>query len=339
MVPTPRSDLARPLGAVALGRPRSASVPRRRVTASRGARRSPPPRVGGTDGAEGAAPATVALPGGGGVVRVGPREPPDAVIDAAMRRGSRARRDAVGRARSGCADADPRTRGATVAVVPEQWAQAASGVDVVIGTRIGGLGADRRARRRSSCSTSTTKPSRRSARPRGTPVTSPSSVGTDERCRRLPRLADPVRRCTALGRDARRRTDDRRVAGRVADRRHRRPQPRRAVEDVARHAPADRRAARPRPHGGVCSQHHGTSPRSCLPDVPLRCNGVSGARRQSGSTTSGSLRLRPLRASAVPPCARSCAGTGFANLRPGVTRLREELEAAAGPNRRQRHRR
>ena len=39
-----------------------------------------------------------------------------------------------------------------------------------------------------------------------------------------------------------------------------------------------------------------------------------------------------------PPVCLECGASGFANLRPGVTRLREELEAAAGPTRRRRHR-
>ncbi|MEM8619577.1 MAG: hypothetical protein AAGF73_07635 [Actinomycetota bacterium] len=58
----------------------------------------------------------------------------------------------------------------------------------------------------------------------------------------------------------------------------------------------------------------------------LRCERCSAA---VGLDDDGRLRCRRC-GTTRPPVCQECAGTGFANLRPGVTRLREELEAAAG---------
>ena len=58
----------------------------------------------------------------------------------------------------------------------------------------------------------------------------------------------------------------------------------------------------------------------------LRCERCAAA---VGLDDDGRLRCRRC-GTTRPPVCQECAGTGFANLRPGVTRLREELEAAAG---------
>ncbi len=58
----------------------------------------------------------------------------------------------------------------------------------------------------------------------------------------------------------------------------------------------------------------------------VRCERCAAA---VGLDDDGTLRCRRC-GTTRPPVCQVCAGTGFANLRPGVTRLREELEAAAG---------
>ncbi|MEO1058254.1 MAG: hypothetical protein AAFY28_15190 [Actinomycetota bacterium] len=58
----------------------------------------------------------------------------------------------------------------------------------------------------------------------------------------------------------------------------------------------------------------------------VRCERCTAA---VGLDDDGMLRCRRC-GTTRPPVCQVCGGTGFANLRPGVTRLREELEAAAG---------
>jgi primosomal protein N' (replication factor Y) len=77
----------------------------------------------------------VALPAGGGVIRIPPAEAPDAVIIAAAGLGPVL---VVTPSVEGAAALARRLRsvGFSVATVPDQWADAAAGVDIVIGTRV-----------------------------------------------------------------------------------------------------------------------------------------------------------------------------------------------------------
>ena len=90
--------------------------------------------------------------------------------------------------------------------------------------------------------------------------------------------------------------------------------------------PARRRIARV-----VCV--HNTPGRARHPRLPHaagRCCAASAATRPSASADDGTLRVPALRHRCARRCACACGASAFANLRPGVTRLREELEAAAG---------
>ena len=115
----------------------------------------------------------------------------------------------------------------------------------------------------------------------------------------------------------------------LADRRGRRPQPRRAVEDVARHLGADPAPPRPRADRRVRAQHTGPW-RACSPAAAaaslVRCARCEAA---VGLADDGTLACRRC-GEARPAVCLACGASAFANLRPGVTRLREELEAAAG---------
>ena len=115
----------------------------------------------------------------------------------------------------------------------------------------------------------------------------------------------------------------------MADRRGRRPQPGRAVEDVTRHVGADppspRRTTRP---SCACTTHPAAARvlacRSCR--ALVRCARCDAA---VGLADDGTLSCRRC-GQTRPAVCLGCGASAFANLRPGVTRLREELEAAAG---------
>ncbi len=279
-----------------------------------------------TDGAERAALAAVALPSGGGVVRVGPREPPDAVIEAAMRRGCVLVVMPSVESALRCADR-MRTRGATVAVVPEHWAQAASGVDVVIGTRIAAwariadLGAIVVFDEHDEAHQEERSPTWHA---RDVAIERGNRSGVDVF------LVSPVPSVVALHWAGTRVVSptiaDSRAAWPIVD-----------IVDRSRDEPWKTSLVTPRLIGAlrdddrtVVCVHNITGRarvlacRSCRSLQRCeRCEAAVGLddERQFTCARCGFRR---------PAVCQVCAGTGFANLRPGVTRLREELEAAAG---------
>ena len=191
-----------------------------------------------------------------------------------------------------------------------------------------GVGAVPGPRRDRRASTSTTSRCRRSAARRGTPATSPSSGpgGPGCRCcwcRRARRVNGLAAVGDRLGRPA---IDDERAGWplvEVVDR-----SPRRAVEDVARHVAADHPPARPRQASCASTTRRGG--RGSWPAAACRtlarCAVCDAA---VGLADDGTLACR--RCGTVRPAVcLQCGASAFANLRPGVTRLREELEAAAG---------
>ena len=183
-----------------------------------------------------------------------------------------------------------------------------------------------------SSSTSTTRRCRRSGRRPGTPATSSSSGAGGRR---------PVRARVA-GADAGRRRDARGARGRPSARPRERPVGRR-----------DRR--RPHRRGAVETSLITSALIERIRDDSLTVvcvSNITGRARCSPAGRAGrcplracdaavGLPTRPARLSPLrterPPVCQECGASRFANLRPGVTRLREELEAARPPGRR-RHR-
>ena len=212
--------------------------------------------------------------------------------------------------------------------MPRQWALAAAGVDVVIGARGAAwapcpeLGVavvidehDETLQEERNPTWHARDVVIERARRAGAPVllTSPcpTVAGVDAVGGALARL--PV--------------DEERAGWPIVD--DRRPQRRGAVAHVAAVVGADRRQLRDRIAGwSAC-----TTPRAGRGSSPAgragRCCAAPVATRRSASATTAGWSCRRCGAERPAVC-QVCGGSGFANLRPGVTRLREELEAAAG---------
>ncbi len=210
------------------------------------------------------------------------------------------------------------------------WAAAAAARSTVVGHPGGGVGAGpgRRPPARSSCSTSTTRRSRRSRHRRGTPATSPSSGPAGRRAVHarlaVPTLARPRRSAGSTSPPGER-------AG-LAGRRGRRParariRPGRPVLAPARHAPARHAATA----GGSCACSTASVGPACSPAAPAaqsptceRCGGRG--RPARAPACCAAARAAP----SGPSCAWPAAAAGSRTCAPGVTRVREELEALAG---------
>ena len=205
-----------------------------------------------------------------------------------------------------------RRAGLTVAVVPGEWALAAAGVDVVIGARAAawapcpGLAA-----------AVVLDEHDESLQEERSPTWHARDVVV-ERARRAGASVLLVSPCPSVsglagGRRPARPPAHRGGARRLADRRGRRPQPGRAVEDVARHVGADPPPSRPRAHGRVRPQHAWPEPDPRLPQLPragplrpLRCS-----RRRWPTTArwpAGAVgrRDRPCAWSAAPRRSPTC---------------------------------
>ena len=120
----------------------------------------------------------------------------------------------------------------------------------------------------------------------------------------------------------------RRGAGRLADRRRRRPQRRGAVANVAAVVGVDPSASPAMSAWSAC-----TTPRAGRGSSPAGravpwCAAPAATRRSGSATTAG--WCVPAAAPIDRRCARCVAGPVSPTCVPGVTRLREELEAAAG---------
>ena len=266
------------------------------------------------------------LVAGGGMLRLPPTEDVLPVLAAAARLGpllvivpsvDRARIDATRLRRAGLA----------VALVPQEWAQAAAGVDVVIGARAAAW-APCRDLAASSSSTSRRSRCRRSAARRGTPATSLSNgVAAQVRRSLLVSPCPTVSGLAAVGDRLRRPAiDDERSAWPIVE-----------VVDRGREEPWKRSLVTPaliahlrnNERTVVCVQNTLGRARilACRACRTLaRCERCEAA---VGLTDEGLLACRRCGLERPAVC-RACGATSFANLRPGVTRLREELEAAAG---------
>jgi primosomal protein N' (replication factor Y) (superfamily II helicase) len=275
--------------------------------------------------------ATVAagvLAGGGGVLMIPPAMSPlDAIVVAVAVEGrTLVVVPTVARARA-MAQALAR-RGLEVAVVPEQWARAAAGVDVVIGARVAAWAPcpDLRAAVVIDEHDETLQEER-----------APTWIARDvvvERARRIGAAVLATSPCPSVagvaavgGTLARLPVDDQRAGW-----------PRVDIVDRSDEEPwktsllssALIRELRTTGSRVVCV-HNVTGRarilacRACR--ALLRCTRCDGAVGLGDDPT----RVVCGRCAAErPPVCQQCGGSGFANLRPGVSRLREELEAAAG---------
>ena len=239
----------------------------------------PPNRRTGARPQPASAAAARLLATGGGMLRWPPNDDLLPVLLAAAARGpllvvapspDRARLDA----------ARLRRAGLSVAIYPHDWAAAAGGVDVVIGSRAAAWApcADLAA-------AVVVDEHDEALQEERAPTWHARDVlaGTGEAGGRAgaARVAEPDPHRCGRGRRAGGSTGDRRRAGELAARRGRRSQPRRAVEDVARDVAAHRPPAGRRPHRGVRAQHPGRARilacRTCKAVGPLRA--VRGGRR------------------------------------------------------------
>ncbi len=196
-------------------------------------------------------------------------------------------------------------RGLGVAVVPRQWALAAAGVDVVIGARgaawapcpqLGVAIVDRRARRDPAGGA---QPDVARARRR-------DRAGPTRRCTRALDHAVPDSQWCRCRRRLTRPPAGRRGTGRLADRRHRRPQRRGAVANVAAVVGVDPAASTGRPRG-LRAQHHRPGAHPRLPDVPL-LGSLHALRRCSWARRRRAGWCAPAAARTARRCARSVAG-------------------------------
>ena len=94
-------------------------------------------------------------------------------------------------------------------------------------------------------------------------------------------------------------------------------------------SPLIRELRRPGREGRLRPQHAGPRSRPGVPDVP-GAGPLRTVRRRGRACPTSRRCAAPGAAPSGRRCASSAAHRAFANLRPGVTRLREELEAAAG---------
>ena len=204
---------------------------------------------------------------------------------------------------------------------------AAGGVDVVVGARAAAW-APSPASPRSSCSTSTTRRCRRSGRRPGTPATSASSGPAGRR---------PVP--AGLARAEPRRARLRRPTGSSPSRTEERAGwPHRARWSIAATrtrgsrslvtSPLIAELRDPHAAGGLRAQHHRAGPPPGVQGLPASC----GCERCSTPVVRDRepAILRCARCGTERPVCQACGSSALSVLRPGVTRLREELEAAAG---------
>lgn len=264
------------------------------------------------------------LRSGGGVIRLPPTSDPLPAVLSAV---------ALGPTIVVVADVDAvrltaarlRRHGLVVAAYPEQWAQAAAGVDVVIGARSAAW-----APLPHLAAVVVIDEHDEHLQAESSPTWHARDVAV-ERCRRLGvpiLMTSPVPSAVTVHRwRVARPTIERERAGwpiiDVVDRTGEEPWKRSLVtSQLITHL---------RDHGRrvVCvSNTTGRARllacRSCRAIV--RCEACDAAL---GLDDDGSLRCRRCASSRPAVCAR-CGAMSFANLRPGVTRLREELEAAAG---------
>ncbi len=266
------------------------------------------------------------LVAGGGMLRLPPTEDVLPVLAAAARLGpllvivpsvDRARIDATRLRRAGLA----------VALVPQEWAQAAAGVDVVIGARAAAW-----APCRDLAAVVVVDEQEESLQEERSPTWHARDVVV-ERGRRagVPVLlvspCPTVSGLAAVGDRLRRPSiDDERNAWpivEVVDRGREEPWKRSLVTPaLIAHLRNDERTV-------VCVQNTLGRARilACRACRTLaRCERCEAA---VGLTDEGLLACRRCGLERPAVC-RACGATSFANLRPGVTRLREELEAAAG---------
>ena len=328
--PDAGADRPRPVGGGALGRPAAAAVPRHRQPADE-RRRAPATATRHGRAVEprhaGARPSCSRR--GGGVLRLPPSDDVVPVLwraaAASGRCSSSCRRSTgPGSTPTGCAGP-----GCTVAVVPARVGGGrgrASTSSSAPGRRRGRRARARRGRRgrrarRGAAGGAQPDVARPRRRRRAGPAggrAGAAGVAVPDRGRRWPRRAAARRdrRSTTSGPAGR----SSRSSTAAATSRGRRRSSRSPLIAHLRDA---------RPHGGVRAQHARPGPRPRLPAPAARWPAASAATRRSGSTTTARW---PAGAAArcARPCAWSAAGRAFANLRPGVTRLREELEAAAG---------
>ena len=299
-----RADRARPLGVGPLGGRAAAAVPRHGQPADQRRRAAAEPAHRRAAASRPTPAPARCWPTGGGVLRLPPTD--DVAAGAARRRRRAARRSSscrrVDRARA--RRRRLRRAGLTVAVVP---------------AGLGGRGRrrrrrDRRARRGVGAVPGPRRGRRRRRARRGAAGGAQPDVARPRRRRRAGparpacrccwcRRARPSAALAAVG-DRLRATGDRRRARRLADRRGRRPQPRRAVEDVARHVAADRPPAGAGPHRGLRAQHRRGGRGSWPAAAAGRWPAASVARPPSGWPTTARSRAAAAARRARPVCLR-----------------------------------
>jgi primosomal protein N' (replication factor Y) len=286
-----------------------------------------PDRSRGTTAGTGALhPGVVQLRQAGGVIRVGPSESPDRLIASAGWGGPVL---VVMPSVDEVAGTVERVRnsGSTVAVWPDQWAAAAAGVDVVVGTRTAIW-----ARVPSLAALVVWDEHDEALQEERSPTWNARDVAI-ERARRaqIPvYLVSPIPTVAArswAGADIAEPTiAESRAAWPVVD-----------LVDRSREEPWKTSLVTPRlitalrDHSRTVVCVHNTKGRArviaCRACRSLqRCERCDAAVRLDDDRRLACARCGLTR----PAVCQSCGGTGFANLRPGVTRLREELEAAAG---------
>jgi primosomal protein N' (replication factor Y) len=286
----------------------------------------PAPRRSGTRIEPAHPAATEVLDGGGGMLRVTPGDDVVPMIAAAARLGpalvvepsaDRARLDAIRLRRAGL----------SVALVPQEWAAAAAGVDVVIGVRVAawapcpGLAAvvvvdehDEALQEERSPTWHARDVALERARRVGAPILLVSP------CPTVAGLAAVDGRLTKPSIDAERRGWP---IVEVVDRSRDEPWRTSLVT-----SPLIAHLRRP-DHTVVCV--HNTPGRARI--LACRaCRSLARCERCEAAVAladDGSFTCRQCDATRPAVCL-VCGGSAFANLKPGVTRLREELEAAAG---------
>jgi primosomal protein N' (replication factor Y) len=274
-----------------------------------------------------AATASAVVAGGGGVLMIPPAMSPiDAIVAAAQRGPALVVLPGVARAQA-MARALER-RGLRVAVVPEQWARAAGGVDVVIGARAAAWAPCRGMRVAVVIDEHDESLQEERA---------PTWHGRDvvvERARRVGATVLATSPCPSVagvaavgGTLARLPIDDQRSGWPIIDVVDRRDEEPWRTSLLSSALIRELR----RPDSRIVCVHNVTGRarilacRTCRALLRcIRCDGAVGLGEDPGELVCARC------GAARPAVCQECGGSGFANLRPGVTRLREELEAAAG---------
>lgn len=285
----------------------------------------PPPRSSGPAGGPVDERADALVAAGGGMLRLPPNEDQLPALMAATVRG-RTLVVVGGADRARTLGVALRRRGLTVAIMPGDWAAAAAGVDVVIGTRRAawapcpGLAAAVIVDEHDEALQEERNPTWHArdvvverARRQGAPVLALSPVptvsGIDAVHRRLARPSVDTERASWPIVEVVDRSDD---------------------EPWKTSLLTSPLIAHLRSESTVVCIHNTPGRarilacRNCRSLV--RCESCEAAVRMADDTT---LRC-PRCANERPAVCQECGASAFANLRPGVTRLREELEAAAG---------